>query len=602
LESDVTGYRVGDLTVELHRERVLRGDAVIVLPKLSFDLLLALVKAAPTIVTVDTLLDQVWTGLVVSPETVTQRIKLLRGALGDDSQNPRYIEGIRGRGYRVIADVQILNADLIMKNGTKNVATEAPPEISRATPWHRSSHRWMIAAVLLLVLFAATFLQIHSETNVSQPDGSTNPIAQDYYLKALQAREAAVNILTSAQTLRIVEGLLNQAIALDPEFAAAYAERSMIRFALFFTNLEITQQQLDLAQADLIMANKVDPAHPKVMALNGFKLSHIDRNFADAIELLEHAVAAGMNEPVWLALYADLLIGAGRMQAAETIVQSAMMLDYENPLLQQTYLILLVSSRQYERAFQTLAFYRQASPDDPFWQSMYVMTVAYLTGDLEPWRAMAERARTLVNAPADNPEQLPFDSEQMLYAQFEWLLLDHRYSELLQLIEQHPAAILRPQFITTGLQPKASLAGWVHLLMGDRDSAAQSGAEITRFLANQEEFSSHYVFRTFLAAEAALFQGDMDQAVALTDTLDRELLPNVGFRLWLPVLYAWAEADDKAMAMLTLMSGGDAGAPPGRLTLDPLLTTPLVDNKDYQALKTRLEQEMRLLHETTMLQ
>ena len=72
---------------------MLRGDIDVALPKLSFDLLMALIEAAPRIVTTDELMDRVWTGLVVSPETVSQRVSLLRAALGDNSKKPRYVAG-----------------------------------------------------------------------------------------------------------------------------------------------------------------------------------------------------------------------------------------------------------------------------------------------------------------------------------------------------------------------------------------------------------------------------------------------------------------------------------------------------------------------------
>jgi TolB-like protein/DNA-binding winged helix-turn-helix (wHTH) protein len=95
-------FRVGDLEVDIGKAEVTRGDEKIALPKLSFDLLCALINAAPAIVTNDDLLQQVWPGLLVSPESVAQRVKLLRSAIGDDSQQPRYILGVRGRGYRLV--------------------------------------------------------------------------------------------------------------------------------------------------------------------------------------------------------------------------------------------------------------------------------------------------------------------------------------------------------------------------------------------------------------------------------------------------------------------------------------------------------------------
>jgi len=55
------------------------------------------------------LMAQVWPGLVVSPETINKRVNLLREALGEDAREPRYIAGVRSRGYRLIAPVSLTN-------------------------------------------------------------------------------------------------------------------------------------------------------------------------------------------------------------------------------------------------------------------------------------------------------------------------------------------------------------------------------------------------------------------------------------------------------------------------------------------------------------
>lgn len=99
------GFHVDDLTIDVGRQRVLRDGQEIPLAGLSFDLLLALARAAPNLMTYDQLMDRVWPAQVINLETVTQRVKLVRDALGDDSRSPRYILGIRGRGYRMIAAV-----------------------------------------------------------------------------------------------------------------------------------------------------------------------------------------------------------------------------------------------------------------------------------------------------------------------------------------------------------------------------------------------------------------------------------------------------------------------------------------------------------------
>lgn len=104
-------YVAGDLRISVGAARLTRNGQEIPLPRLSFDMLLALVREAPNLVTVDDLMKRVWPGLIVSPETVSQRIKLLRVALQDEPRNPRYVAGVRGRGYRMIAPVSIIVPD-----------------------------------------------------------------------------------------------------------------------------------------------------------------------------------------------------------------------------------------------------------------------------------------------------------------------------------------------------------------------------------------------------------------------------------------------------------------------------------------------------------
>jgi TolB-like protein/DNA-binding winged helix-turn-helix (wHTH) protein len=98
-------FLVGDLHVEVGPQRVTRAGVKITLPDLSFQLLLALIRVAPNALSNDLLVERVWPGLIVSPETVVKRVNLLREALGDDAKDPRYIAGMRNRGYRLVAAV-----------------------------------------------------------------------------------------------------------------------------------------------------------------------------------------------------------------------------------------------------------------------------------------------------------------------------------------------------------------------------------------------------------------------------------------------------------------------------------------------------------------
>lgn len=95
-----------DLVVDVQRQTVSRDGTAIELPNLSFRLLAALIRAAPHTLDKDALIQQVWDGVVVSDETLSQRVRLLRQSLGEDGQTPRYLGSVRGRGYRMLCDVE----------------------------------------------------------------------------------------------------------------------------------------------------------------------------------------------------------------------------------------------------------------------------------------------------------------------------------------------------------------------------------------------------------------------------------------------------------------------------------------------------------------
>lgn len=124
--------RTGDLQLDLAQRRLIRDGDDLKLSKLTFRLAQVLTAAAPALLTKDELADQVWNGRIVAPETVAQRVKLLRRALRDDAHAPRYIEVVRGQGYRWIPEVRPDSGDLT--NGavfTGNLAAATDVNLDR---------------------------------------------------------------------------------------------------------------------------------------------------------------------------------------------------------------------------------------------------------------------------------------------------------------------------------------------------------------------------------------------------------------------------------------------------------------------------------------
>ncbi|MDH5228156.1 MAG: winged helix-turn-helix domain-containing protein, partial [Gammaproteobacteria bacterium] len=250
-------YVVGDLVVDTARAQVTRDGVELPLPKLSFDLLVALIEASPSVLSLDALMDRVWAGVVVSPETVSQRAKLLRDALGDDSRAPRYFTSVRGRGYRLVADVVPLAPAVIGSAApetlTPAVATAAPSnaDVSPSETIRRTA-RWrvpLLVAVVAVLALGAWLLTGRDEANVAPTKPASAPQAIDERsiavlpFKSLGAKEdgdvlafgiaeAVLHQLANVQGLVVIARASSFALGAEPGDARNVGRTLNVRYML----------------------------------------------------------------------------------------------------------------------------------------------------------------------------------------------------------------------------------------------------------------------------------------------------------------------------------------------------------------------------------
>src|SRR6476619_5222597 len=98
-------YRFEDFALDAGDRRLRRGDAAVELNARYLDALALLVRERGRLVTKERFLDEVWRGVPVTDEALTQCIRTLRRQLGDDVARPRFIETVPKHGYRFIAEV-----------------------------------------------------------------------------------------------------------------------------------------------------------------------------------------------------------------------------------------------------------------------------------------------------------------------------------------------------------------------------------------------------------------------------------------------------------------------------------------------------------------
>src|ERR671921_2667650 len=99
-------YSFADFLLDPDDRQLRRDGAPVELNARYLDALALLVREQGKLVTKDRFLDEVWRGVPVTDEALTQCIRTLRRQLGDSASRPRFIETVPKHGYRFIAQVR----------------------------------------------------------------------------------------------------------------------------------------------------------------------------------------------------------------------------------------------------------------------------------------------------------------------------------------------------------------------------------------------------------------------------------------------------------------------------------------------------------------
>jgi DNA-binding winged helix-turn-helix (wHTH) protein len=99
------GYTFDAFEIDPVARRVTREGEVVRLPERHFDVLLALVSRAGSVVSKDALIDVAWRDVAVTDNSLEQAISLVRRALGSAPTGEPYIATVPRQGYRFTATV-----------------------------------------------------------------------------------------------------------------------------------------------------------------------------------------------------------------------------------------------------------------------------------------------------------------------------------------------------------------------------------------------------------------------------------------------------------------------------------------------------------------
>ena len=141
--SDTRTLAFEPFQLDLGREQLRHGERVVQLTNKAFAVLHYLAEHATRLVTREALLEAVWPETFVSEAVLTVCIHELRQALGDSAQTPRFIETVRGRGYRFLPPVTIPTPSPARPEAAPafhHLSPSAPPLVGREAELSRLHH------------------------------------------------------------------------------------------------------------------------------------------------------------------------------------------------------------------------------------------------------------------------------------------------------------------------------------------------------------------------------------------------------------------------------------------------------------------------------
>lgn len=163
-----TPFKVGEWLVEPATDRLTLGDQEVKLEPRVMDLLMCFAARPGEVITREQLEASVWSGMVVGYDSLTSAMNKLRKAFNDDPRNPKIIETVAKRGYRLIATV---THPVSATGGTKEEQTESAD--TRVPPPLRKANRAAAVTVAALIVIAAVVITVFEKNKPTTKQSPT---------------------------------------------------------------------------------------------------------------------------------------------------------------------------------------------------------------------------------------------------------------------------------------------------------------------------------------------------------------------------------------------------------------------------------------------
>ena len=179
--SSTTKLRIGDWDVDPESGQISCGAETVRLETRTMRLLLCLAERAGEVVSIDDLLNHVWSGVNVSQDSVYQAVASLRRLFGDDARQPTYIATVPRLGYRLVARVALSTDPSFTQTSSPDRQSEESGTSAPDAPMpvvRRASSRWIGAAACLALGIASLAYLFHGQSAKGRPASATITLQQ----------------------------------------------------------------------------------------------------------------------------------------------------------------------------------------------------------------------------------------------------------------------------------------------------------------------------------------------------------------------------------------------------------------------------------------
>ncbi|WP_262693654.1 winged helix-turn-helix domain-containing protein [Kordiimonas aquimaris] len=198
-------FKVGDWTAIATTNELAKGQECVRIEARAMDVLKLLYENRGAVVSKSELIDTVWKLQVVSDHSITVAISNLRRALNDDPKNPKYIETIPKRGYR------LLDTGPERDDVDNALAQHGAPETEKGVPFLIKQHvpKWLMAFVVLCLMALVVWVNSVYEAPTDSPQLfvlDTENATSDPVLDPLAATitELTLDTLSQSEDIQLV--------------------------------------------------------------------------------------------------------------------------------------------------------------------------------------------------------------------------------------------------------------------------------------------------------------------------------------------------------------------------------------------------------------